>query len=64
MRIGEKYTFKRFAKVRGRRPVGEVVRKAGALTYMKKSDGTVVPVQTRFIENYYVFIAYKKRKAA
>jgi hypothetical protein len=60
MRIGEKYTFKRFKKTIGRRPVGEVVRKAGALTYFKKRNGEIVPIQTRFIEYYYVFMPYKK----
>ena len=60
MLVGENYTFKRFQKTIGRRPVGEVVRKAGALTYFKKRTGEIVPIQTRFIENYYVFIPYKK----
>jgi hypothetical protein len=63
MRVGEKYTFKRFNKTVGRAPVGEVVRKAGALTYFKKRDGSVVPIQTRHIKYYYIFVPYKKRAA-
>lgn len=63
MRIGEKYTFKRFKNTIGRRPVGEVVRKAGAITYFKKRTGEIVPIQTRFIENYYIFVPYKKKTA-
>lgn len=64
MQVGQKYTFRRYNKTRGRRPVGEIVRKAGALTYFKKRDGSVVPIQTRFIEYYYVYVPYNKRKAA
>jgi hypothetical protein len=60
MRIGEKYTFKRFKTTIGRRPIGEVVRKAGAITYFKKRTGEIVPIQTRFIECYYVYVPYKK----
>jgi len=63
MRIGEKYTFKRFKKTFGRRPVGEVVRNAGALTYFKKTTGEIVPIQTRFIEYYYVYVPNKKKAA-
>lgn len=63
MRVGEKYTFKRFKNTVGRRPVGEVVRKAGALTYFKKRTGEIVPIQTRFIEYYYIYVPYNKKAA-
>lgn len=63
MRVGEKFAFKRFKNTVGRRPIGEVVRKAGALTYFKKRTGEVVPIQTRFVEYYYVYIPYKKKAA-
>lgn len=63
--VGEKFTFKT-TKSRGRPFVGEVVRKAGALTYMKMKDGTVVPVQTKMVLKPYSFKPYntKARKAA
>lgn len=62
--VGEKFTFKT-TKSRGRPFVGEVVRKAGALTYMKMKDGTVVPVQTKMVLKPYSFKPYntKTRKA-
>lgn len=62
--VGEKFTFKT-TKSRGRPFVGEVVRKAGALTYMKLKDGTVLPVQTKMVLKPYSFKPYntKKRQA-
>lgn len=65
MRLGEKYLFTRFKKPSvGRKKIGEVVRKAGAITYFKTRTGEVVPVQTRHIHNLYVYVPYKKRSAA
>ena len=62
--VGEKFTFKT-TKSRGRPFVGEVVRKAGALTYMKLKDGSVLPVQTKMVLKPYSFKPYntKKRQA-
>jgi hypothetical protein len=62
--VGEMFTFKT-TKGRGRPFVGEVVRKAGALTYMKMKDGAVVAVQSKMILKPYNFKPYntKKRQA-
>lgn len=59
--VGEKFTFKT-TKSRGRPFVGEVVRKAGALTYMKLKDGTVLPVQTKMVLKPYSFKPYNTKK--
>lgn len=58
--VGEMFTFKT-TKTRGRPFVGEVVRKAGALTYMKMKDGTVLPVQTKMVLNPYSFKPYNTK---
>lgn len=58
--VGEKYTFKT-KNGRSRPYVGEVVRKAGVLTYMKKKDGEVVAVLTRRILNPYSFKPYNTK---
>lgn len=62
--VGEMYTFKTKAG-RSRPFVGEVVRKAGVLTYMRKKNGEVVSVLTRRILNPYTFKPYatKARRA-
>lgn len=58
--VGEKFTFKT-TKSRGRPFVGEVVRKAGALTIMKMKDGSVVTVQTKMIIKPYSFKPYNTK---
>ena len=63
MQVGQKYRFKRLKKQPGNMTVGTVVRRAGALTYFEKNDGTVVPIQTRHIRYYYVFQPYNKKVA-
>lgn len=60
MFIGEKYTFKT-TKSRGRPFVGEIVRKAGALTYMKMKDDNVVAVQTKMVLKPYSFKPYNTK---